>query len=106
MILNAYTIFDNKALLFNAPFFQHNDAVARRMFGELATDTNTQIGRHPSDFQLYCIGTYDDTKGELVPISPRRHIVDAIALLPMQDAQPELFAGNPVPRSLNPVIAS
>lgn len=86
MMLNAYSIFDNKALTFNPPFFQHNDAVARRMLSELAVDLNTQIGRHPGDFVLYCIGTYNDQTGELSPISPRRHIVDAIALLPMPAA--------------------
>lgn len=101
MILNAYSLFDNKGLIFNTPFFQHNDAVAKRMLQDLVQDLNTSVGRHPSDYVLYCIGTYDDQTGELHPISPRRHVADAISMLRVPP--PELFPGNPSPSSLTPL---
>lgn len=102
MMLNAYSLFDTKGLIFNTPFFQHNDAVAKRMLSDLVTDTNTSVGRHPSDYILYAVGTYDDQTGELSIISPRRHVADAISLLKLS-ASGDLFAGNPSPSSLSPL---
>lgn len=81
MITNAYTIFDTKALVFNVPFFSATDGAATRMCADLAGDPNTMVGRHPSDYVLYCIGSYDDAKGELLPLDIRRHVVDLIALV-------------------------
>lgn len=88
MILKAYSIFDSKALIYNPPFFQATDGLATRMFMDLANDANTSIGRHPSDYILYCVGTYDDGTGRLDAISPVSHVVDAIALVRQQ---PPLF---------------
>lgn len=101
MMLNCYSLFDVKALIYNAPFFQHNDAVAKRMVSDLVTDMNTSVGRHPADYILYCVGTYNDQNGQLTPIDPRRHVCDAVSLLTTPPV--ELFAGNPSPASLTPL---
>ena len=84
MILNAYTIFDTKSLVFNTPFFTHTDGAATRMCADLVGDTNTSVGRHPADYVLYQIGTYDDHLGKLTPLDIRKHIIDIIALVPPQ----------------------
>lgn len=81
MMLNAYTVYDNKALTYNVPFFTSTDGAAVRMFADLANDSNTAVGRHPSDYSLFAIGSYDDNKGMLLPESPLRHVADATSLL-------------------------
>lgn len=81
MILNAYTIYDTKGLIFAPPFFSVNHGTARRMLRDLANDPNTQIGRHPSDFVLYNLGTYDDQKGMFALLDIREHVADAAALV-------------------------
>lgn len=88
MILNAYTLHDLKALNFNQPFFCLNHGVARRMVTDIATDPNTSIGRHPSDYILYFIGTYDDASGVFTPKDIREHVADVITLIPVH---PDLF---------------
>lgn len=85
MILNAYTIFDNKSLQYNPPYFASTDAAAARAFSDLANDLNTNIGRHPSDYILYCCGTFLDSSGKLEPISPLRHVADAISLVQIRN---------------------
>lgn len=90
MILNAYTIFDTKALIFNTPFFALNHGVAGRMCADLAADTNTSVGRHPADYVLYCLGTYDDTRGAFELREIREHVLDIVSLVPMPDT-PDLF---------------
>lgn len=91
MITNAYAIFDNKALIYNVPWFQPTDGAATRVLADLANDLQTNIGRHPGDYILYRVGTYDDSKGIMTPIQPLEHVVDAIALVRLS---PELFQPN------------
>lgn len=88
MILRAYTLHDVKALTYSPPFFQATDGQATRAVQDLVTDMSTTVGRHPSDFKLYCIGTYDDATGALQGLAPMVHVIDAVALVPKQ---PDMF---------------
>lgn len=81
MIQRAYTIFDIKALQYYPPFFASTDGAAVRNVKDLVNDMNTQVGRHPADFQLFCIGTYDDSNAHFEPLHPLKHVVDAVALV-------------------------
>lgn len=83
MKTNAYSIRDVKADVFHAPFFMPTDGAAVRAFADVANDTGTQIGRHPADFTLFHIGSFDDATGYLESIE-RRHVVDATSLLRIQ----------------------
>lgn len=91
MLLNAYSIFDTKALIFHAPFFFAQDGQAVRALSDLVADTNTQIGRHPADFVLYRVGDWDDQSGQLGGDRTRVHVVDAISLVPRNLAEQPLF---------------
>jgi hypothetical protein len=96
MNLNAYSVYDNKALIYNVPFFTSTDGQAVRMFADLANDPSTGVGRHPSDYSLFFIGSYDDQKGALVAESPLRHVADATSLLKL--APTPLFGDERVAR--------
>lgn len=95
LLLNAYTIFDNKALQWHPPYFASTDAAAARAFGDLANDPSTNVGRHPSDYSLYCCGSFSDSNAQLTPLSPLRHVSDAVALLAVHQTH-DLF-GRRVP---------
>lgn len=90
MLLQAYSIYDRKALQYHPPFFASTDPAAVRMLSDLVQDTNSAVGRHPADYVLYGVGTYSDANGSLEPCVPLRHIMDAQALVPIQ---PSLFSG-------------
>jgi len=83
MILNAYTLYDVKALTFNTPFFCQNHAVAKRLCADLVIDMTTSVGRHPADYVLYCLGTYDDNLGVFQNLDIREHVADMMSLLPI-----------------------
>lgn len=85
MILRAYTLHDVKALTYSPPFFVNNNGLAIRMLTDLVNDSNTAPGRHPADFKLYCIGSYDDAKGLLVPLDIPEHVMDAVACVSQQN---------------------
>lgn len=98
MIINAYTLYDRKALTYNPPFFAVADGVAVRMLQELVADQNTSPGRHPNDYVLYCCGAYDDQSGVMHPVTALRHIIDASSVAPRNtplpfDPQPRPAAG-------------
>lgn len=92
MILNAYTLYDAKALTYSPPFYATAHGQAVRSVMELAADKNTTVGKYPTDFILYCVGTYDDATGSLLPNSVREHISDVLPLVPRSQLD---FFGNP-----------
>jgi len=65
--MRIYTIYDTKAEHYGNPVFVRTDAEARRGFGQVAVDRQTEIGRHPEDFILYRIGTWDAETGRITP---------------------------------------
>ena len=62
----VYSVRDVKAEYFGTPFFMHNDALAKRAFGDLAKDPQSTISKNPEDFQLYRVGEWIDNEGSLI----------------------------------------
>ncbi len=67
MRMNVYSIFDSATGAYMRPFFLMADPQALRSFTELATDRKHDIGKHPEDYSLVRIGTFDDSKACLHP---------------------------------------
>lgn len=88
MLLRGYTIYDNKALQYHSPWFAASDGAAVRSFQDLVNDANTSISRHPGDYSLFFVGTYDDNKGLFAPVQPLVHVIDATALVAIQPKLP------------------
>lgn len=89
MLLHAYSIFDVKAQIWHAPFFMVADGAAARAFSDLANDASTTIGKHPADYTLHRVGSFDDNTGRLLSDQPV-HIAHAVSLV---QRQPALFDG-------------
>lgn len=70
MITRVFSVYDSKALAYNVPFFMPSVGAAVRAFADLSNDSNTTINKHPTDYVLYEIGTYNDENGVLTPIQP------------------------------------
>lgn len=90
MIIKAYSVYDRKALIYNAPFYAPTDGAAVRIVQDAANDPNSQLGRHPTDYVLFFVGEYDDQKGLLAAQSPLVHVMDIAAMV---QEQPSLFNG-------------
>lgn len=73
MILSVFSVFDAKAALFGIPFTEQRDAVAIRLFSDAVNDgsnENNQWYKHPEDFSLFRIGSFDQESGRLSHITP------------------------------------
>lgn len=65
MKTNAYAVQDIKADRFNVPFFITTHGEAIRVFGDNCQNKESLWNKHPEDFRLYHLGTFDDKTGEL-----------------------------------------
>lgn len=63
MILIGFSLLDMKTGIFNTPFFMAHAGQAVRACVDLGQDNGTTVGRHPADFQLCQVGTFDDQTG-------------------------------------------
>ena len=57
---------DVKADCFLTPFTSENDATASRALGGIVNDKQSMFGQHPADYVVYCVGTFDQSSGQLV----------------------------------------
>lgn len=66
MQLNVYAVYDRAALAFMQPMFLQADGVAQRAFMEALSDPQTQFCKHPMDYKMMRIATWDDASGLFV----------------------------------------
>lgn len=92
MIVNAYSIFDTKSLVYSNPFYAVTDGAAIRIVSDAANDMNTSLGKHPADFILYKVGSFNDGNAVLQNLDPREHVIDLIALVHQHKPAMPLFA--------------
>lgn len=66
----AFSVYDRAAMAYAPPFFTHTRGLAERMFVELASDPQTTVGKHPADFELYEVGSFESDNGRLEMVAP------------------------------------
>jgi len=86
MITVICAALDKKARAYATPFFQAHVDVAIRAFKGAVNDPTHPIAKHPEDYSLWLIGTFDDNTGLITPHAAPIHVAEAMAL-----KQPQLF---------------
>lgn len=79
-MLKVFSVYDSKAEAFLLPFFTSNAAVAIRNFSSAASDAATAFSRHPGDYTLFEIGSWDESEGAWRPLSAKVALGSAIEL--------------------------
>lgn len=80
MTLLCFCVHDAKANAFLTPFFMQSAPLAIRAFETTVNDHSTEFNRYPADFQLFEVGSFDDTLGLLHPHSAPKLLVNAISI--------------------------
>lgn len=57
---SIFSILDRKLQAFYTPQFQPNDAVAIRALSDVLANDGRIFSSHPEDFELWCLGVFDD----------------------------------------------
>lgn len=68
--LGAYCVRDAKADAFMRPFFAPTAGFAIRTFSEWANDGESPVSKHPEDYMLFAIGSYEEETGKLEGAQP------------------------------------
>jgi hypothetical protein len=71
MKLNCYAIFDSATNAYMRPFFMQSDGQANRSFADEAVRADSEISKHPEDYSLFRVGTWDDNEGSIEPCDPK-----------------------------------
>lgn len=66
-----FSIRDSKAEAFMQPFFVQAEGVAKREFGNLVADKTHAVGRHPEDYTLMMVGTWNEVTGNIEHVEPK-----------------------------------
>lgn len=65
MTTHMFAVYDSKAEQYLAPFQANTPGIAERMFADMVNHDGHQFNRHPADYTLYRIGSWEQTTGEL-----------------------------------------
>ncbi len=76
-----YSVYDEKAQVFNTPFTCVNEAVAVRSFTDICFDGANMVAKYPSDFKLYHVGDFDAVKGTITALDVPEFVVSAMQVV-------------------------
>lgn len=60
MIHEIFSIYDSKSEAYLQPFFIQNKATAVRAISNCVNDPDHAFSKHPSDYHLFHLGSFDD----------------------------------------------
>lgn len=60
MITKMYTVYDSKAEAYLPPFYMQSTGLAMRSFEDTVKDQDHHFAKHPEDYTLFEVGTFDD----------------------------------------------
>lgn len=67
MAIKMFGIYDEKAACFDRPFFAPSVGVCIRSISDALSDPSVTFSKHPSDYTLFELGTFDECTGHLEP---------------------------------------
>lgn len=91
MRLRAFCIYDQKAKAYMSPFFMGEVGQATRAFTDMAASADHLIGKHPEDYVLFEVGSFDDHTGLIAPFATPELVISALQVLPGAGEHPDLF---------------
>lgn len=95
MVKKLYAVRDLKGQSYSSPMVEGHDAVAIRYFGEACQNPDSMMGKYPDDFELHCLGSFDESwtgsVDNLFPIvgEKPRVVVTASAIMAALAAGPQ-----------------
>jgi len=73
-VFYVFSIKDIKTGTYMTPYFQTHKPAALRAFSDLVNDSQSMIYRHPADFELFELGSYDSGSGLLTSHQIPQHL--------------------------------
>lgn len=80
MELQVYSIYDQKTKVFNTPFYSSTHGEAERNLRSTVNAPQGLVSQYPEDYDLYHLGSYDDSTGTFQGLQTPQHIIKAVQL--------------------------
>lgn len=74
-----YAVYDRKAEVYSTPFLEVTDGTAIRALQEAVADGNHPFAKHPADYSLHRLGTFEDTTAEIA-VEEKKKIIEVETL--------------------------
>lgn len=87
MLMHIFSVRDSVAQVFGRPFYSVNAGAAIRAFSDQVNnpDPQNELFAHPSDFELYELGSFDDVSCRIEPLpEPKPLVLGKSVLRPKQ----------------------
>lgn len=68
---NLYSIYDRATESYTPPFQQPSNNAAIRAIKNEIRQPDSQLAQHPTDYELYQVGTFDETTGNITAVKER-----------------------------------
>ncbi len=106
MKINIYGIYDTASGLYRFPMFIGSDGEALRSFADTSVNAESDIGKHPEDYTLFRLGTFNDVTGKIMGENPES-ISSALACVASSrqishDLRPDPLNGLDIDPDLSP----
>jgi len=80
-VFGVYALYDIVGMTYMQPFYFQHDAQAVRKIQDDLAEPNNYVAKHPKDYRLCKIGTYDLNSGELVGVETPIFVCDVNSLV-------------------------
>lgn len=85
MVLKVFSVYDAKAEAFMPPFMYSTKGQAIRVFADSINDSNCVLSKHPEDYTLFEIATFDEELGVYVSLDVKVSLGLALEFLNKSD---------------------
>lgn len=94
MKLLAYSVYDEKSECFGHPFFVSAIGIATRYLVEWTRNPDSMMAKHPEDFTLYQVGTWNDSEAKMESLATPKFIAKATDSMLQEEPTPPLKEAN------------
>lgn len=70
MLLHIVSVFDKATLAYMRPWVALSTGQAIRIFEDEVQNPQSELARHPEDYSLFKVGTFNDATGEIAGCEP------------------------------------
>ena len=90
MIHKIVAIYDVKAEAYLKPIFVQSNGVAIRSFAEAVNDGQSDFSKHPEDYSMFALGSFDDSTGFFdLDVKSKKQIAHAMDLVHREEPSPD-----------------
>lgn len=79
--MRIYAVYDDKARVYGTPQFMLTDGIAIRTLADVVKEPSSMIAKHPEDFSMYELGSYDEASGKITPLENPAFLIRAVSLI-------------------------